>query len=234
MRIKLTLLASRVLINTSLSRERYNTSLDLACERKQVLVDDLGGLAVPLVLLRLLDVLVHLPLRLESLSTALIGAGEWSLFGVSHHVPLQVLRPFERCQAARVGAGEPWRRRVLATDVVLQAGGHRKSLTTTLFFADERPLAKMNSVVVALEVKASLEEEPTRDTLESTFTQMHLPHMPPHVSLLRERPLTADVSADVDFPKMKRPEVSTHGAHIKKLLVTCFFFASHFGPLCSI
>ena len=76
---KITLLMSRVIINTN---------LHLACERKQVLVDDLGCLAVPLVLPGLLDVLVHLSLRLEPISTALIGAGERSLPSVGLHVPL--------------------------------------------------------------------------------------------------------------------------------------------------
>ena len=62
--------------------------IHLTCEGKEVLVDDLGGLAVPLVLLGLLDVLVHITLRLEPLSTALIRAGERSLSGVDPHVPL--------------------------------------------------------------------------------------------------------------------------------------------------
>ena len=57
-------------------------NVHLTCERKQVFVDDLGCLAVPLVLLGLLDVLVHLSLRLEPISTALIRAGEWSLFSL--------------------------------------------------------------------------------------------------------------------------------------------------------
>ena len=63
-------------------------NVHLTCEGKQVFVDDLGGLAVPLVLLGLLDVLVHLTLRLEPITTALIRAGERSLPGVDLHVPL--------------------------------------------------------------------------------------------------------------------------------------------------
>ena len=62
--------------------------MHLAGERKQVLVDDLGGLAVPLVLLGRLDVPIHRCLRLEPLSAAFIGAGERSLVSVSQHVSL--------------------------------------------------------------------------------------------------------------------------------------------------
>ena len=62
--------------------------MHLAGERQQVLVIDLGSLAVPLVLLCLLDVLVHITLRLEPLFTALVRAGERSLSGVVHHVRL--------------------------------------------------------------------------------------------------------------------------------------------------
>ena len=124
--------------------------MHLASERKQVLVDDLGSLAVPLVLLGLLDVGVDITLRLEPVSTPLIRAEERSLPGVDHHVPLQVPRPFESCRAAGVGAWEPWRRGVLAADVALQVVSIGKSLTTTLFFADERPLAQVHSVVVAI------------------------------------------------------------------------------------
>ena len=63
--------------------------IHLTCEGKEVLFDDLGGLAVPLVLLGLLDVLVHITLRLEPLSTALIRARERSLAGVVHQMELQ-------------------------------------------------------------------------------------------------------------------------------------------------
>ena len=103
-----------------------------------------------LVLLGILDVPVHRVLRLEPLSAAFIGAGERSLFGVGHHVPLQVPGPFERCRAARVGAGEPRRSSVLASDVVLQVVSLRKSCSTLFLFADERPLAQVHSVVVTL------------------------------------------------------------------------------------
>ena len=123
--------------------------IHLTCEGKEVLFDDLGGLAVPLVLLGLLDVLVRISLRLEPLSTALIGAGERSLSGVDHHVPLQIPGAVERCRAARVGAGEPRRVRMLASDVALQVFSPRISFSAIHFFADERPLAQVHSVVVA-------------------------------------------------------------------------------------
>ena len=124
--------------------------MHLAGERKQVLVDDLGSLAVPLVLLGLLDVGVHLPLRLEPLSAALVRAGERSLAGVVHQVILQAHRLLECRRAAWMGAGESWRLGVQAADVFLQVVSPRKSFSTTLFFADERPFAHVHSVVVAL------------------------------------------------------------------------------------
>jgi len=127
-----------------------DTTFHLAGERKQVLVDDLGGLAVPLVLLGPLDVPVRISLRLEPLSTALIRAGERSLSGVDHHVPLQIPGAVERCRAARVGAGEPRRIRMLASDVALQVFGPHISFSAIHFFADERPFAQVHGVVMAL------------------------------------------------------------------------------------
>ena len=124
----------------------------LASERKQVLVDDLGGLAVPLVLLGPLDVLVHLPLRREPLSTALIWAGERSLSGVVHQMKLQAPSLLECCRAAWMGAGKSWRRGVLAADVALQVVRIGKSCSTVLFFADKWPLAKVHSVVVGIQI----------------------------------------------------------------------------------
>ena len=59
---------------------------------------------MPLVLLGPLDVLVHLSLRFEPISTALIRAGERSLPGVGRHVPLRDPGLCKCCQAARVGA----------------------------------------------------------------------------------------------------------------------------------
>ena len=125
-------------------------TIHLACERQQVLVNDLGGLAVPLVLLGLLDVLVNITLRLEPLSTSFIRAGERSLAGVVHQVILQDLSDFERCRAAWVGAGESWRLGVLAADVALQVGRLRKRCSTVLLLANERPLAQVHTVVVAI------------------------------------------------------------------------------------
>ena len=124
--------------------------MHLAGERKQVFVDDLGGLAVPLVLLGLLDVLVRLPLRLEPLSTSFIRARERSLAGVVHQVILQVLRLLECRRAAWMGAGESWRLGVLAADVALKVGRLRKRCSTVLLLANERPLAQVHSVVVAI------------------------------------------------------------------------------------
>ena len=123
--------------------------MHLAGERKQVFVDDLGGLAVPLVLLGLLDVLVRLPLRLEPLSTSFIRARERSLAGVVHQVILQSRSLLECRRAAWMGAGKSWRLSVLAADVSLQVGSLGKSFSTTLFFADERPLTQVHSIVVA-------------------------------------------------------------------------------------
>ena len=51
--------------------------------------------------------------------------------------------------------------------------------------------------------------------------------MPIHVSLLREGPLTADVSADVDFPKMNRLEMPAHVVDPSKHLVTGVIVARH-------
>ena len=124
--------------------------MHLAGERQQVLVDDLGGLAVPLVLLGLLDVLVHELLRLEPLSTAFIRARERSLAGVVHQVILQVLGLLECRRAAWVGAGESRHLGVLAADVAPQVASLGKSSSTIFLFADERPLAQVHSVVVAI------------------------------------------------------------------------------------
>ena len=123
--------------------------MHLAGERKQVFVDDLGGLAVPLVLLGLLDVLVRLPLRLEPLSTSFIRARERSLAGVIHQVILQGHRLLECRRAAWMGAGESWHIGVHSADVALQVGSLRKGSSTIFLFADERPLAQMHRVVVA-------------------------------------------------------------------------------------
>ena len=124
--------------------------MHLAGERQQVLVDELGSLAVPLVLLGLLDVGVHLPLRLEPLSAALVRAGERSLAGVVHQVILQAHRLLECRRAAWMGAGESRRLGVLAADVTPQVASLGKSSSTIFLFADERPLAQVHSVVVAI------------------------------------------------------------------------------------
>ena len=122
--------------------------IHLTCERKQVLVNDLGGLAVPLVLLGLLDMLIHISLRLEPVSAALVRAGD-TLAGVGHQVILQGLRLLECRRTAWMGAGESWRLSVLAANVTPQVVSQRKSFSTTLFFAEERPFAQVHSVVVA-------------------------------------------------------------------------------------
>ena len=105
---------------------------------------------MPLVLLGPLDVPVRISLRLEPLSTALIGARERSLSGVDHHVLLQGPGPVESCRAARVGAGEPWRGSVLASDVLLQVASTGKSCSTILLFADERSLSQVHGIVVSI------------------------------------------------------------------------------------
>jgi len=61
----------------------------LASERKEIRVEELGRQAVAGVLLGSLDVHVDLALRLESLTAALVGAGEWTLARVIHLVQLQ-------------------------------------------------------------------------------------------------------------------------------------------------
>ena len=65
----------------------------------------LEALRCPSCFLGLLDVLVRITLRLESLSAALIRAGERSLAGVVHHMHLQAANLLECLRAARVGAG---------------------------------------------------------------------------------------------------------------------------------
>ena len=105
---------------------------------------------MPLVLLSLLNMLIHISLRLEPVSAALVRAGERSLAGVVHQVILQSRSLLECRRAAWMGAGESWRLGVQAADVFLQVVSPRKSFSTTLFFADERPFAHVHSVVVAL------------------------------------------------------------------------------------
>jgi len=144
-------------IALDLSLIAVDTTLHLAGEWKQVFVDDLGCLAVPLVLLGLLDVCVHELLRLEPLSTALVGAGEWSLSGVVHQVEFQAVSILECCRAARMGAGESWRLGVLPADVALQVASIGKGFSTVLLLADKWPLAQVHSVVVAIEVVTLLE-----------------------------------------------------------------------------
>jgi len=68
-----------------------HTPFRLADEWQQILVDDLGSQAVTSMLLGSLDVVVHQSLRLESLTTTFIRAGEWALASVIHHVQLQSL-----------------------------------------------------------------------------------------------------------------------------------------------
>jgi len=146
-----------------------DTTFDLTCEGKEVLVDDLGGLAVPLVFLGQPDVLVHKRLRLEPHSTALIGAGKWSLAGVVHPVEPQAFTILERSRAARVSAGESWRLGVQPADVALQVVGQRKGLSTIFFFADEPPLSQVHGVVVAMKVSKLIEGETTNCALVSAF-----------------------------------------------------------------
>ena len=105
---------------------------------------------MPLVLLSLLNMLIHISLRLEPVSAALVRAGERSLAGVVHQVILQGLRLLECRRTAWMGAGEFWRLSVLAADVTTQVVSQRKSFSKTLFFAEERPFAQVHSVVVAL------------------------------------------------------------------------------------
>ena len=124
-------------------------TIHLAGERKQVLVDELRGLAVPLVLLGLFDVLVNITLRLESLSTALIRARERSFAGVVHEVILQALMGRECCRAAWMGAGESSRLGVLAAEVTPQVTSLRKSCSAIFLVADKRTLAQVHAVVVA-------------------------------------------------------------------------------------
>jgi len=63
-----------------------DTPFRLAGEGQQILVNDLGSQAVASMPLGSLDVLVHQTLRLESLTTTFIGAGEWALACVIHHM----------------------------------------------------------------------------------------------------------------------------------------------------
>ena len=105
---------------------------------------------MPLVLLSLLNMLIHISLRLEPVSAALVRARERSLAGVVHQVILQAHRLLECRRAAWMGAGESRRLGVLAADVTPQVASLGKSSSTIFLFADERPLAQVHSVVVAI------------------------------------------------------------------------------------
>lgn len=61
----------------------------LASEWQEILVEELGRQTVAGVLLGFLDVAVDLELCSEPLAAALIGAGEWTLARVVHHVQLE-------------------------------------------------------------------------------------------------------------------------------------------------
>jgi len=74
-----------------------DTSVGLACEGQQILVDELGCEAMASVSLGFLDVHVNLPLRLEPLLATLVGTWEWSLSCVVHHVKLETVRREEGC-----------------------------------------------------------------------------------------------------------------------------------------
>jgi len=63
-----------------------DAAFHLAAKGQQILVDDLGSQAVASVFLSSLDVIVHVSLTLEPF----IGAGEWALTSVVHHVQLQI------------------------------------------------------------------------------------------------------------------------------------------------
>jgi len=63
-----------------------DTTFCLAGEGQQILVNDFRSQAVASVLLGSLDVVVHQALRLESLTTTFVGAGEWTLASVIHHM----------------------------------------------------------------------------------------------------------------------------------------------------
>jgi len=82
-----------------------DTPFRLTCEGKKVLVDNLGSQAVASMLLSSLDMMVHHVLCLEPLITAFIGAGEWALASVTHHMLLQFLIGGQCRCTARVGAG---------------------------------------------------------------------------------------------------------------------------------
>ena len=56
---------------------------------------------------------------------------------------------------------------------------------------------------------------------------MHSLDMPMQISLLRERLLTFDVSADKTFPKVGRLEVLAHVISAHKHLATGFLVAGH-------
>jgi len=74
-----------------------NAPFRLASEGQQVLVDDLGSQAVASMLLGSLHVVVNVALTFEPQVAAFVGAGEWALAGVIHHVQFQSLSGGKRC-----------------------------------------------------------------------------------------------------------------------------------------
>jgi len=69
-----------------LSLVTVDTPFCLASEGQHILVNDLGSQTVASMLLGSLDVVVHQALRLESLTTTFVGAGEGTHASVIHHV----------------------------------------------------------------------------------------------------------------------------------------------------
>jgi len=183
----------------------------LASEGKEVIVDELGRQAVASVLLGSLDVIVRQVLGLELLVTTLVGAGEWTLASVIHHVQLEVGFAGKRTGAARMGAGKARRHsRMLRCDMPLQAPDLCKCCSTVS--ADAWPLAQMNCAHVPVQVTTLLEKLPTGYALERMLSEVDSLVVRLHVALLAEDLVARGVGARELLTKMHFAVVSHHGA----------------------
>jgi len=183
----------------------------LASEGKEVIVDELGRQAVACVLLGGLDVLVHHRLCLEPLVTTLIGAGEWTLARVIHHVHLQPSSGGKRTRAARMGADKAWRHsRVLRCDMALEVVSLCKRCSAVS--TDVWPLAQMNCVHVRLQVSILLELLATGDALERLLSEVDGLVVLLHVAFGSEGLAARGVGAREFLTKMHFAVVKHHGA----------------------
>jgi len=124
-----------------------DTTISLTSERQEILVKELGCKPMTSVALRSLDVLVHLPLRLESLLATLVGTREWSFPCVIHHVEFEGLHASEAYRAASIGARITHSlSSVMPEDVPLENPCFSKCCTTVDLLTDEGAETKMNRI----------------------------------------------------------------------------------------